>query len=136
MANRDEMSTLYLNDYLNIFTRACKSEGLAGYHIPIMNPGPNLGAAVREVDWNSSAHTLSQGVLKFKQRLDHLWLFPPPTCSERSDSGFSLSREEKSIPGTMEFIASQYEARSKRMIPEVPLHDPPLQSISFSYTTT
>jgi hypothetical protein len=65
----------------------------------------------------SSLHSVSQGVLKFKQRITHLLL---PSLSE-ADSDFTdtfpKDTESDSL-ATMENIARQYEARIKRMMNE------------------
>lgn len=66
----------------------------------------------------SSIHSISQGILKFKQRISHLLLFPSSTNEETNDSVLPHGCEEDSTLETMENIARNYEGRIKRMLVE------------------
>lgn len=66
----------------------------------------------------SSIHSISQGILKFRQRISHLLLFPSSATEEGNASVLPPGCEEDSPLQIMEDIARQYEARIKRMIAE------------------
>jgi len=73
---------------------------------------------VWKVGQKSSIHSISQGVLKFKERISHLLLFPSSATDEANASGYPPTCDENSPLETMENIAREYEARIKRMIAE------------------
>ena len=71
-----------------------------------------------KVSPRSSAHSVSQGILKFKQRIAHLLLLSSqPSPGAVSTLDLPLGLEEDALE-TLETIAQQYEARIQRMIAE------------------
>ena len=69
---------------------------------------------VWKVARKSSIHSVSQGILKFKQRISHLLLFPSSVSTDEvPSSNFPCDPEEDSTLEIMENIARQYEARIK-----------------------
>lgn len=73
---------------------------------------------VWKVGRHSSTHSVSQGILKFKQRISHLLLFPLSANEEANASVLPPTCDEDSPLETMENIARQYEVRIKTMITE------------------
>ena len=72
-----------------------------------------------KVSPDSSSHSVSQGILKFKQRIGHLLLVvPPPGPDGMSTLDSPLGWEEGSALERMENIAKHYETRIKQMIAE------------------
>lgn len=70
-----------------------------------------------KVNPRSSAHSMSQGVLKFKQRIAHLLLLTSQSFPQEA-SGLALPVGSGDALETMEAIARQYEARIQSMIAE------------------
>lgn len=73
---------------------------------------------VWKVGQKSSIHSVSQGVLKFRERISHLLLFPSSATDEANAPVFPSTCDEDGPLETMENIAREYEARIKRMIAE------------------
>jgi hypothetical protein len=74
---------------------------------------------VWKIGCNPSIHSISQGILKFKQRISHLLLVAPSSDAEEvSVSGFPLGPEEDSTLEAMEDIAKKCEMRITTMLVE------------------
>jgi hypothetical protein len=108
---RTSVSELTDDQLYELFLRLRNAEGAASI--------ARHAQKVWKVNPHSSTHSISQGILKFRQRIAHLLLTGSiPNADGISNLDFTLSPEEGSTLEIMEALAKDYQARVKAMIDE------------------